>query len=97
MCTKLRLSQDRETSVKQRTVHIQLAKINMAVLFWHLVKRDASLLYCTVRTLDKSRFTRYQDNTAMYNWSTVVSPIWTLDFFFMPYHRVRISESSNAV
>ena len=39
---------------------------NMAVLFWYFVKRDASVRFCT---LHKSSFTRYQNNTVMYNWS----------------------------
>ena len=41
------------------------------VFSWYLVKSDANVRYCTVANtvLDKSRFTRYQKNTVMYNCS----------------------------
>ena len=40
----------------------------MAVFFWYLVKIDlSSVRYCIYTcTLDKSRFTRHQKNTAMF-------------------------------
>ena len=42
----------------------------MAVLFWYPVKSDISVRDSVqYRALDKSRFTRYQNNTAMYNCS----------------------------
>ena len=47
------------------TLYIQPEQMNMAVFFWYLVQ--STLLY--TRKLDKSRFTRYQKHTAMYNWS----------------------------
>ena len=55
-------------SVKRPTDDLQPVQINIAVLFWYLVK---VLAYATVKyhTLDKSPFTRYQNNTAMYSWS----------------------------
>ena len=39
----------------------------MAVWFWYFRKSDTGVRYSTVAY--KSRFTRYQKNTAMYNWS----------------------------
>ena len=41
-------------------------QLNMAVLFWYLVKSD-----CT-RTLDKLLDTRYQKYKAMFNWSPYI-------------------------
>ena len=57
-------------------IHIQDDQINKAVFFWYLVKRDlSSVRYCTYTcTLDKSRFPRYQKNSAMLNWSPCMLP-----------------------
>ena len=44
----------------------------MGVWFWYLVQSYLSDVQCTrvqKRTLDKSIFTCYQKNTAMFNWS----------------------------
>ena len=49
-------------------IYIQPDDIQMAVLFWYLVKSNACVRYCTLFTMDK--FTRYQNNTDMYNWSS---------------------------
>ena len=55
------------------TDSLQPDQINMAVvvLFWYLVKSDASVRYCTevYTALDKVRFTMYQKHMAIYNWS----------------------------
>ena len=45
---------------------MQPDQINMAVFLWYLVKSVATIQF---RALDKSRFTRYQKQTAMYNCS----------------------------
>ena len=47
-----------------KSLLIQPDQINMAVLFWYLVKSDAG-----VRTVHWTRFTRNQEHTTMYNWS----------------------------
>ena len=56
---------------------LQCGYLNMVILFWYLVTRDLSRVrYCTVSYTLASLFTRYQNNTAMYNWSpcTIIWP-----------------------
>ena len=56
-------------------LHIQGDQLNIAACFWYLVKSNLSSLnvYISVHwTLDKSLFTKYQKNTAMFNWSPCI-------------------------
>ena len=51
---------------KNHDLKLQTGQINMAMFVLYLIKSDASVRYCI---LAKSRFTRYQKHTAIYNWS----------------------------
>ena len=68
--------------------NIQPDQINMAVLFWYLVKRDAIVRYYAAQysnvqwTVDKSSFTRYKKHTAMYNLSPCT---WTRNIENNPF------------
>ena len=44
----------------------------MAVLFWYLVKSDASARCCTISYTVQDTSTRYQKNTAMFSWSPCI-------------------------
>ena len=54
---------------KEKIIYIQGDQLNMAVFFWYTVKSDLfSVRYCTHVYTDNALNTRYQKNTAMFNW-----------------------------
>ena len=57
--------------------NIQGDQLKMAVFFWYLEKGDLPSVHMYVqwRTLDESLYTRYQKNTAMFNWSPCTKKI----------------------
>ena len=48
--------------------------LNMSVLFWHIAKSDNCPVYRGHSSVDfkSPNFTRYQKNTAMFNWSPCI-------------------------
>ena len=52
-------------NLPESRVQVQPDRLKMAMLFWYLVKSDASVNYCTVLCIGQVKLSRYQKHTAM--------------------------------
>ena len=59
------VSEKLKGSYTEITVHVQGNQLYMAVYFWYILKRYLSIATVKGCKLEKSLFTRYQNNTAI--------------------------------
>ena len=71
---------------------VQHDNINMAVFFWYLVHYELWIIQCKPQYTGQVMFSRYQEHTAMYNWT-----LCTTDNIMMEPMRMLIQCSSGCL